>query len=858
VTSRDDRPGTWSGETLSESVHVDDATLPAASVEPGRDQLRGKLVGRYLLGEPIGHGGMGVVYQARDPQLDRELAIKVVLPQASDQRAQERLLGEARAMAKLRHPAVVPVFDVGATEHGVYVVMPLVGGGTLHDWLAQPRPWREVATRFLAAGRGLAAAHAVGLVHRDFKSRNVLVDEHGAVAVADFGLASEAAPPPADGSPRQGASSISGTPAYMAPEQAAGVRVDARADQYSFCVALWEGMYGHRPQQPAPAPPASGQRELPPDWLRAVIERGLERDPERRWPSMDALLGEIERRGAGVLSRRRPVAPWIVAGVIVLATGIAVTYLTAGDRATTAPPAAPPAPPALALGTPRPLTTTGGCAENPLFVDAHAVVFDLTRGDEVNLHLVDLDGSPPRQLTQAPTWEWRAARGLRPREVLFLREDQIDHGRSSLAALDLDTGAVHDRIASPVTGVAAVGDAIYYAHQIGTELRVRRGADDALLGNYPRSGLGPFAIDPGGVRIAYTGIRSGPVCYHRLPAEKPTCVGDRIPAQVPVFSRGGAAVYVGARDGVHRFELDGGRESVISPVEAPGGLAIAPDGRHLVVSSCIARSRVVDLTATPERPLVSDPNSRSPALGPRGAMAWVRVSPRGDRVLVARAPDGTIRQVTSPDLGNITDPAFDPAGTAIAFQVTGHEPGIYVVDVAVGYRETRRLTDQAGDTLPAWVGPGRLVFLRTERGVARAFAVGLDHRQASELHARSRPMLTANPATGEVLLHNTDAVRLVWWSAATGRERPGPAGAPELMQGASVSPSGRWLLVQSGATGNVMWRAALPEGALEKVHEEGGGRTFGRATIDDDGHVIASPAEWKGELSVLDVIAGTL
>jgi serine/threonine protein kinase len=211
VALRDDTPGTWSGETLTESVDVDDATLLAAPVQPGRDRLRGKRVGRYVLDEPIGHGGMGVVYRARDPQLDRELAIKVVLPQASDLRAQDRLLGEARAMAKLRHPSVVPVFDVGATEHGVYVVMPLVGGGTLRDWLARPRPWREVATRFLAAGRGLAAAHAVGLVHRDFKPHNVLVDEHGAVAVADFGLASEAAPAPADGSPRQGVSSIAGT-----------------------------------------------------------------------------------------------------------------------------------------------------------------------------------------------------------------------------------------------------------------------------------------------------------------------------------------------------------------------------------------------------------------------------------------------------------------------------------------------------------------------------------------------------------------------------------------------------------------------------------------------------------------------
>jgi dipeptidyl aminopeptidase/acylaminoacyl peptidase len=299
-------------------------------------------VGRYVICEELGTGAMGVVYRARDPELDRSLAIKLVRTDGKSRARGARLLREAQAMAKLRHPNVVPIFDVGPAEGAGFVAMPLLEGGTLRGWLrSAPRSLDDVLDRFVAAGRGLAAAHAAGLVHRDFKPDNVLLGEAGEVQVADFGLA-RVAEPTAGGS---GASfkadavtevgDVVGTPAYMAPEQLRARPSDARADQFSFCVALWESAFDERPfGKPEPSAPdplrarldaiAAGPippRRDRPAWLARVLERGLAAAPERRWPSMDALLESIARHRA---SRR---GPWRVAaalGAIALAAAVFV------------------------------------------------------------------------------------------------------------------------------------------------------------------------------------------------------------------------------------------------------------------------------------------------------------------------------------------------------------------------------------------------------------------------------------------------------------------------------------------------------------------------------------------------------
>ncbi len=307
----------------------------------------GTRVGRYVLVRRVGEGGMGVVFAAYDPDLDREVALKLLKPGAvTDAEARGRLVREAQALARLSHPNVVTVHDVGVDGDTVFLAMELVRGRTLRHWLAEaPRPWREVLSRFLQAGRGLAAAHAVGLVHRDFKPDNVLLGDDGQVRVTDFGLAraesaSLASPEPwaGDGpaleaSPRGGDTATGvrlGTPAYMSPEQWRGLRADARSDQFSFCVALYEALFGQRPfagetagarvqalREGRVTPPPRGSRV--PGSVRDAVLRGLAAEPTSRHPSLEALLARLE---SGPRARRwRWAAAALASGVAASAAG---------------------------------------------------------------------------------------------------------------------------------------------------------------------------------------------------------------------------------------------------------------------------------------------------------------------------------------------------------------------------------------------------------------------------------------------------------------------------------------------------------------------------------------------------------
>jgi serine/threonine protein kinase len=245
-------PSSGSGEASRRGSREDARPHVPAQAPP---MPCGTLLGRYVVLERLGAGGMGVVHRAYDTVLDRAVALKL-LPSHGGWRsgpARTRLLQEAQAMARLTHPHVVGVFDAGEVDGQVFIAMELVEGTTLRDWLqASARGWREVVEVFTAAGRGLAAAHAVGLVHRDFKPSNVLVGRDGRVRVTDFGLAHAAPGEPLPGTApglmdRAPPGLAVGTLAYMAPEQFAGGAVDARADLFSFCVAFWEALHGELP-----------------------------------------------------------------------------------------------------------------------------------------------------------------------------------------------------------------------------------------------------------------------------------------------------------------------------------------------------------------------------------------------------------------------------------------------------------------------------------------------------------------------------------------------------------------------------------------------------------------------------------
>jgi eukaryotic-like serine/threonine-protein kinase len=412
----DDRqgPATNVDSELEPTPYVEE---PEPEPEPLR--ARGDAIGRYVVIDVIGRGGMGVVYAAWDPQLDRRIALKLVsLGRAGGVTEGEthrlRLLREGQALARLEHPNVVKVHDVGVCRSGehaaigpeqLFIAMEHVDGRSLRDWLrADRRSLRAVLEVFLAAGRGLAAAHAVGLAHRDFKPDNVLVGD-GVVKVVDFGLARDnrsddrprtrewadtepavaaaleraaslraaSEPEPDDvpasrehepsaghshdsrrsghGSARAISSAgnitltgtVLGTPAYMAPEQHAGVGVDPRADQYGFCVSLWEAVYGKRPfagrssellaQRKRSLQIRESSRGLRvPRWLRSLLLRGLSVDPRRRFADMGELLEEIERN---LGARRRRAAPLALLGAtLLLAALVSARLVGTGDELT--------------------------------------------------------------------------------------------------------------------------------------------------------------------------------------------------------------------------------------------------------------------------------------------------------------------------------------------------------------------------------------------------------------------------------------------------------------------------------------------------------------------------------------------
>jgi hypothetical protein len=288
------------------------------------DDLRlspGTRVGRYEIVHWLGAGAMGTVYAAHDPDLDRRVALKLLRADVGSDPLRARLSREAKAMARLSHPNVMTVHDVGAHGSRFFVAMELVAGGTLRGWLAErPRSWREVVGIFTEAGRGLASAHSAGLVHRDFKPDNVLVGSDGRVRVTDFGLAralrSEGEPdhgrigsrgPGVDalGASITRTGALIGTPAYMAPEQLRGETADARSDLFSFCVALYEALFGERPFDGPNIPAlrrateAGEVRSVPagsevPSAVRDVVLTGLRPNPADRPDSMARLLDDLE------------------------------------------------------------------------------------------------------------------------------------------------------------------------------------------------------------------------------------------------------------------------------------------------------------------------------------------------------------------------------------------------------------------------------------------------------------------------------------------------------------------------------------------------------------------------------------
>lgn len=354
-------------------------TLELRRRQPSRAEssllVEGEKVGPYLVLSVLARGGMGVVYIAYHPELDRRVALKLIGAPEDSPEQQARLLREAQAMARLSHPNVVAVHDAGIWQGRVYIAMELVAGDTFDQWLARrERPWTEVVEVLVDAGQGLAAAHAAGLVHQDIKPENILVDLGGRARVTDFGIARTVrldAAPPEDGEAHAGQAgeaadttpggtvlirrraapepafegaysgggrllapsrattlggTVAGTPAYMAPEQLYGEAADPRSDQFSFCVTAYEALCGTRPFHTTSeyldqgAPPLTFPNAKVPRRISDALLRGLSVEANQRFPNLAALLAEL----SPIAERRYRWVAALVLAVAAVGAGLGV------------------------------------------------------------------------------------------------------------------------------------------------------------------------------------------------------------------------------------------------------------------------------------------------------------------------------------------------------------------------------------------------------------------------------------------------------------------------------------------------------------------------------------------------------
>ena len=681
-----------------------------------------------------------------------------------------------------------------------------------------------------------------------------------------------------------------GTPGYSALELMDGLEADGRADVFSLGVVLYELLTAARPfsgatwgdvRNEVAAERYRRAREHVPSLsseLDAVIEQALRANRDVRTPSVGALVAALAHASAAPRRRRRAL---MVIGAAAAVSGGAWGLLryTGKARTSTAPIAdaavAVPGPDLADASTddgdasavdalaPVQLTRTDGCAYAPAFLDEDRLAFDLTLpGTAPDIHVHSLAGGATSQLTREPTDEWRAGPGLTADELIYLVTDRANPTRSSLVARDLSTGAQRELAPRAIAAAAAARGAYYFVPASGTELRRMRNKIDEQVARLPGMSPQSLTTSPDDRWLALVGptpSQASDVCLFDLERRALRCANrtDALAGRAD-FGAGGA-LYYGASDGIHaRLPADGPATAdrlVIPSVLAHGGLAIAPGGRTLVYSECLARSVLRDVGATPAVSLTDDDQVASPAAGPGGRIAWVNAG--GE--LSVRFPDGEIERVTGRSTrgDSVIDPAFDAAGETLVFARTGQDAGIATAALHKG-AVAATLTRQPGDRAPLFLGDGSIVFTRlhgTTPWVYRIVA-GADPARARPTPRRT---VAVDRATGRVLLRSPDSPgQLFWWDPVNDTEIPGPPATPPgvaTVTDISLSPDGAWLLYQGGPGGRELWRAATRSLEVAQVHVAPSGSTVSHSAITDDGHALIAEVSWRGELWRLDAAA---
>ncbi|HVV84061.1 MAG TPA: hypothetical protein VHE35_13390, partial [Kofleriaceae bacterium] len=506
---------------------------------------------------------------------------------------------------------------------------------------------------------------------------------------------------------------------------------------------------------------------------------------------------------------------------------------------------------------PGPITSAGGCAYAPAFLDEQTLVYDWSSPSVMDVYRLRAGGRP-EQLTRDATQEWRALPGLTPDEIVYVVTDVSGGSASRLAARDLRTG-VERTIAKGVSpSVAAAGGAYYYVSNEGSRIRKVSGGDDEVAITMPDDAIAQ-TITPShdGTKLVAVGeTASSPpmICVLELATGEGTCPKvDHLLNARAAFAPDDRSLLYATEEGIRRRWLDARapQDELVVPRVRASGLAVSAAGA-LVWTDCRPRGVFQDLGKQPPAPIGTDDAVSAPAVGPGGELAYVRRR----RELVVRGTDGTVRSLGTPlPLGaTMAGPAWDATGARLAVTVTSDEPGLYVYD-ARRLVPPDRATVGPGHTNPAWLGD-QLYFNEWEEEHPRVFRVGLDGG-APQLATRfDRVVVGADRARGELLLASADETQLTWWDPRTSKQRRGPpalaAGITEAFDEA-LSPDGRWLALQLGREGHRLFRLRLDEhgdaaGKPEPVWEAPSGMTMTDVAIGDDGAVIVAPIEWRGEL----------
>ena len=720
-----------------------DPTLPASAGAVAASS--GARIGRFSTIGTLGSGGMGVVLEAHDPELDRRVAIKLLHRGIGV----VQLRREAQAMAKLSHPNVVAVYEVGTLEDQVFVAMELVLGQTLRAWMKEPHSWREKIEMLLGVGRGLAAVHEAGLTHRDIKPENILVGKDGRPRVTDFGLVPGAG---------IGEDSVAGTPSYMAPEQWAG-ESDPRSDQFSFCVVAWEALFGRRPyndvrSDEAIVAPTAGDV---PRGIEQALRRGLAGDPDERWPDMTALLAALEEA-----ARPRRRMPWIVGGALALTVvGAVVVLAVRGGGKQDEVPSLAVVPDSI-----RRLTFDDACDEYPSFApDGKTVYYDSTVGSDVRLFTVDVGGGTPREV--APTAGMDLAPKVSPdgSRIAFLRATADLNMSLFVAPLPhLDRGKPF-----AVTGGRPFwspdGAHVWSGWLEGT---VRYDAATGAKGRTLKPTEGHMAVQ--GIELA-----DGRVVVLNAPLDGSALgisvvlypAGDGPPVKlyeaqmwdVLALHPDGEAVVVSLRNANHtidlvRVPLDGSPASVVTrgTILARSHLAFA--GERIVWSDCFSRVGLATLGENGFTDLSRSDWSDNSVTAAPGSSRYYFVSDRGETFTVYSADRKSPESAARVDLGAHSPGqiAISHDGRSIAF--VDRRTGLMVAPLD-GSSKPRTLAPDTIDVYPVFDRHGTTIYFnRAEGKKIRVMAVPVAGGEPTQVLDHKSHAVAASP-TADVLAYLT-------------------------------------------------------------------------------------------------------